>query len=211
MTLSITGSILLIGAATGQVHLYDVASHQLLKTVNTHQGFRATYLSTFLKPQDLTGHVTLGSASHLDTIPSHPISSLHRIRDATARTIHDVPVMLPIPSDAPASTSSFALRGPLLIILSVSKILPGTLPPYSFEGDHRNFVLESSIGVSGQSLQTRVAELEGEMESLRQKLLRAKGLNDSMWESVVSTVLASDDSFGNGLSHAAKRNKVAGP
>ncbi|KAG8878044.1 Pre-rRNA-processing protein ipi3 [Tulasnella sp. 331] len=176
MTLSMTGSILLIGTATGQVHIYDVASHQLLKTVNTHQGFRATHLSTFIKPSDLTGHVTIGSASHLDTIPLYPITSFHRIRDATARTAHE--------------------------------IVPDTLPPYNLEIDHDCLITQSSTGVSGQALQARVAGLEAEVENLTQNLSKAIGLNDSMWESVVSTVLGSDEALENGLPHSAKRSKA---
>ncbi|KAG8987017.1 Pre-rRNA-processing protein ipi3 [Tulasnella sp. JGI-2019a] len=195
MTLSMTGSILLIGTVTGHVHLYDVASHQLLKTVNTHQSFRATHLSTFIKPLDLVGHITLGSTSHLDAMPVRPITSFHRIRDAAARTAHGVPIMLPISND------------------NVS-IQPGKLPPYDLEADHRYFFAQSSsAGASGQSLQIRVVELEAEVENLRRNLSKAKGLNDSMWESVVNTVLKSDAAplvNGNSAAHPAKRSKTKG-
>lgn len=101
MALSMTGSTLVVGTANGTIHLYDVASHQLVKTINTHQGFRANHVSTFLKPPDLIGHITLGSvSSHLDAIPVHPIASFHRIRDAAARATHEVPTMMHPPPPA---------------------------------------------------------------------------------------------------------------
>lgn len=98
------------------------------------------------------------------------------------------------------------------------KTVPGMLPPYNFESDYRYFTAQSSTGASGQSLQSRVAELEAEVADLRQNLASAKGLNDSMWESVVSTVLGSgkvvddddDAEGGTPIMRSAKRAKVNG-
>lgn len=46
---------------------------------------------------------------------------------------------------------------------------------------------------SAQSLQSRITELESELASMKQNLAKAKGLNDAMWETVVSSVLGSEN------------------
>lgn len=59
LTLSLTSSFLLTGTSTGQIHIHDVPSHQLLRTISSHKGFSITYLTTMLKPPDLIGHASL--------------------------------------------------------------------------------------------------------------------------------------------------------
>lgn len=39
------------------------------------------------------------------------------------------------------------------------------------------------------ALKNRVTELESELEKLREQLSKAKGVNDSMWENVVSRMV----------------------
>lgn len=56
--------------------------------------------------------------------------------------------------------------------------------------DHASFVPPSGAQPSGVSLQTRVSELESEVARLREQLGRAKGINDTMWETVVQRVVA---------------------
>lgn len=43
---------------------------------------------------------------------------------------------------------------------------------------------------SGMSLQSRVSELEAEVSQLREQLGKAKGINDTMWETVVQKMVA---------------------
>ena len=88
--------MLLAGTALGNVHVYDVPSHQLLRTINAHPGpgLAVTHLSTLLKPPDLVGHV------HLDgdkdgRIPVRPIMPFQRMREARPREAHEVTMMLP--------------------------------------------------------------------------------------------------------------------
>jgi pre-rRNA-processing protein IPI3 len=101
LTISLTGSLLLVGTATGLVHLYDIASHQLLRTISTHKGMSISHLATMLKPPDLIGHVSLslnvGSFSDAkDVIPVRPVVPFHRMKDAKARDAHEVMMMLPV-------------------------------------------------------------------------------------------------------------------
>ena len=88
--------MLLAGTALGNVHVYDVPSHQLLRTINAHPGpgLAVTHLTTLLKPPDLVGHV------HLDgdkdgKIPVRPIVPFQRMREARPREAHEVMMMLP--------------------------------------------------------------------------------------------------------------------
>lgn len=100
MTISLTGSSLLVGTEGGLVHLYDVASHQLLRTISSHKGGAVTFLRSILKPIDLIGHVSLnlhvnGVMDAKDVIPVKPILPFQRIKDAKLRDTHEVSVMLP--------------------------------------------------------------------------------------------------------------------
>ena len=100
LTLSLSSSLLLVGTTDGNLHIYDVASHQLLRTISTHKGSSITHLRTMLKPPDLVGHVSLslsvGSSSDTkDTIPVRPIVPFQRMQDPKAREAHEVMLMLP--------------------------------------------------------------------------------------------------------------------
>lgn len=56
--------------------------------------------------------------------------------------------------------------------------------------DHATFVQPAGGSApSGVSLQTRVSELESEVSKLREQLAKAKGINDTMWETVVQKVV----------------------
>ncbi|KAG8898949.1 Pre-rRNA-processing protein ipi3 [Tulasnella sp. 403] len=111
MSISLTGSNLIVGTAGGTISIYDISSYQLIRTINVQQSFLASR---------------------------------------------------------------------------------STLPTYDFPSDHLYFVEQRAGSTPGQNLQTRVAELEAELGSLKQNLAKAKGLNDTMWETVVNSVLVSD-------------------
>ncbi|KIO25848.1 hypothetical protein M407DRAFT_24804 [Tulasnella calospora MUT 4182] len=174
LAISFTGSTLLVGTVTGVVQIYDIPSHQLIRSINVQQGFAVTHVCSFLKPLDLVGQITIGAPSPTDNIPVRPISSFHRIRDQPSRDAHEVPITLPIPTGKP--------------------VLHGILPPYDVLADHRFFMDQQSgaAAASTQSLQSRIIELESELASMKQNLAKAKGLNDAMWETVVSSVLGSE-------------------
>lgn len=100
MTFSQTGSSLLVGTEGGLVHLYDVASHQQLRTISSHKGGAITFLRSILKPVDLVGHISLnlhvnGTAESKDVIPVRPIQPFQRIKDAKSRDAHETAVMIP--------------------------------------------------------------------------------------------------------------------
>lgn len=100
MTFSLTGSSIFVGTEGGLVHLYDVASHQLLRTITSHKGGTITFLRSILKPIDLIGHINLslhvnGTTDAKDVIPVRPIQPFQRIKDAKLRDAHEVTIMLP--------------------------------------------------------------------------------------------------------------------
>ena len=88
--------MLLAGTALGNVHVYDVPSHQLLRTINAHPGpgLAVTHLTTLLKPPDLVGHVRLDGGKD-GKIPVRPIMPFQRMREARPREAHEVTMMLP--------------------------------------------------------------------------------------------------------------------
>ena len=104
LCLSLNGSLLLVGTASGLIHVYDIASHQLLRTISTHKGLSISFLATMLKPPDLVGHISLSLnvtsvADARNVMPVRPVAAFHRMKDANARELHEVPMMLPITSE----------------------------------------------------------------------------------------------------------------
>ena len=100
MTISLTSSMLLAGTAAGLIHIYDIASHQLLRTLPSHKGMSITHLSTMLRPPDLVGHISLtlsagGANDAKESIPVRHVAPFQRIRDVKAREAHEVSLMLP--------------------------------------------------------------------------------------------------------------------
>lgn len=100
MTMSLSGSMLLAGTASGLIHTYDIASHQLLRTLSSHKGMAITHVSTMLRPPDLIGHISLtlssgATADGRESIPVRPVAPFQRIRDVKAREAHEVSLMLP--------------------------------------------------------------------------------------------------------------------
>ena len=113
MTASVTGSSLLVGTEGGLVHLYDIASHQLLRTIASHKGGAITFLRSILKPIDLVGHISLnlhvnGATDAKDVIPIRPILPFQRIKDAKQRDAHEVTIMLPAMRNVSGMASSVA-------------------------------------------------------------------------------------------------------
>ncbi|KAF8826868.1 hypothetical protein HHX47_DHR5000519 [Lentinula edodes] len=175
MSLSLTSN-LLVGTSSGLIHIYDTPTHQLLRTISTHKGLSISYLATILKPIDLTGHVSFNfnsSVTTIDTIPVKPIMPFQRMRDAKAREIHEVSMMLPTRENDYEDESTFYSQEALL-------------------RDHAYFTTASNSGTRlGDTavLQSRVTELESEVALLRGQLGQAKGVNDLMWETVVHKVI----------------------
>lgn len=88
--------------------MYDVASHQLLRTISPvkdkSQGLAITHVQCMLKPPDLIGHVSFGidagSISNTkDIMPTKVVAPFQRIRDSKAREAHEVPIILPMQSE----------------------------------------------------------------------------------------------------------------
>lgn len=100
LCISLSGSLLLVGTASGLIHVYDVASYQLLRTISTHKGLSISFLATMLKPPDLVGHVSLSLnvasvTDARDVMPVRPVAAFHRMKDVSAREMHEVTMMLP--------------------------------------------------------------------------------------------------------------------
>lgn len=98
ITISLTSTLLLAGTSTGIIHIYDIPSHQLLRSISTHKGFSIAHLATMLKPPDLIGHVSLSiNAGHSsESIPVRHVAPFQRMRDAKSRDAHDITMILPV-------------------------------------------------------------------------------------------------------------------
>ncbi|KAF9480515.1 WD40 repeat-like protein [Pholiota conissans] len=177
--ISLTCAILLVGTADGFIHLYDIPSHQQLRTISTHKGMSIAHLQTMIKPPDLIGHISLdfrpgGANNAKDTIPVKPVMPFQRMRDPKARDAHEITIMLPSSSRAYKDESSSYSTEELL-------------------RDHAFFVDPVISTKEGQpnpiALNSKVVELESELEQLRDQLSKAKGVNDAMWDTVVQRLI----------------------
>ncbi|OCB86366.1 pre-rRNA-processing protein IPI3 [Sanghuangporus baumii] len=209
LALSLTQSTLLVGTTTGEVHLYDIASHQLLRTISPvkdkSQGLAITHIECMLKPADLIGHINLGLnvggiTSVKDVMPTKPIAAFQRIRDNKARETHEVPMILPSQNerfdfqpyiDRTIYSTDELLRDQALFLQSET--------PQDASGNTQ---------LSHQAQQTRLSELESEVQRLRTQLTKAKNVNDAMWEVVAQRIVSEKKgapghagiSFANGSS-----------
>ncbi|KAG1876566.1 WD40-repeat-containing domain protein [Suillus subalutaceus] len=179
LTISLTSSLLLVGTSTGLIHIYDIASHQLLRTISTYKGMSISHLATMLKPPDLVGHISLSlglgsSADAKDIIPMRPVVPFHRIKDSKLREAHEVTMMLPVQDETPGGIPSAY-----------------DYPEADFQRDYAFFVQPNAISTSEAS-SARVASLEAEVENLREQLWKAKGINDVMWETAVRKVMTQE-------------------
>ncbi|EJD43766.1 WD40 repeat-like protein [Auricularia subglabra TFB-10046 SS5] len=163
LALDMPGTQLLAGAQDGSISLFDVASHQLLRTIAPPAHGSpgpVTFLHTLLRPADLVGPAASGSAK--DAPPLRPLAVFHRIRDRAAREAHEVPLVLPrSPPIAPAYTQDAIWR------------------------EHAAFVSQQAQ----QSQQEDTGALVAEIARLKEQLVQAKSINDAMWEAAVNAAL----------------------
>ncbi|EIN06106.1 WD40 repeat-like protein [Punctularia strigosozonata HHB-11173 SS5] len=180
MTISLTTSFLLVGTSTGKIHVYDVPSHQRLRTISPSLSSAAastvplpiTHIQTMLRPADLIGHVSLDidpKASQGAEIVPRVVAPFQRTKDAKARERHEVSMILP-PSMNEWCSSEELLRDQAFF-----------LQPQSQD--------KSLTGAVGASDSARVTELEEEVRRLKGDLGKAKALNDEMWDKVVKKVV----------------------
>ncbi|KAJ7636093.1 WD40 repeat-like protein [Mycena polygramma] len=173
ITISLTSTLLLAGTSAGIIHIYDIPSHQLLRSISTHKGFSITHLATMLKPPDLIGHVNLSinAGQSSNATPVRHIAPFQRMRDAKSREAHDITMILPVQDNVYEDEGSIYTADALL-------------------REHDFFVQPAgSAGPDAVSLQSKVNELETEVARLREQLGKAKGVNDIMWETVVQKVV----------------------
>ena len=213
MALSLTGSSLLVGTEGGLVHLYDVASHQLLRTISSHKGGAITFLRSILKPIDLIGHISLnlhvnGVTDAKDVIPVRPVLPFQRIKDAKLRDAHEVAMMLPAAGSASSLSSSLPQD---LIVFSI-QLRDLEYSEQELLEDYAFFVHGRNAGSEGAppSTNARVEELEIEVAKLKEQLGKAKAINDTMWQNVVHKLMENGEqsSVDGEQQHRRKRGRV---
>ncbi|KAG6865701.1 hypothetical protein C0991_012517 [Blastosporella zonata] len=200
LCISLTSSHLLVGTEAGLIHVYDIPSHQLLRTITTHKGLGITHLATMLKPPDLIGHINLslsvGSAADAkDIIPVKHVSPFQRMRDPKTREAHEVGLLLPPQNQIEEDEWSYEMN--------------------ELRRDHAFFVQPSSVsaapGSDNLTLKSKVEDLEGEVTRLREQLGKAKTVNNVMWDTVVQKTLrqeAASDSIEPDDERRRKRGRT---
>ncbi|EUC59797.1 Pre-rRNA-processing protein ipi3, putative [Rhizoctonia solani AG-3 Rhs1AP] len=164
LCISYTSTHLLVGTASGSILIYDLESHQLLRTIATHKdkGLAVVYLRCMLKPID---HDT----KEKDPIPLRPVVPFQRMRDLKARATHQVMMMIPPPLEESGTRE-----------VDSDELLAGQAYFLNSQSHSRRM---------GAGSNARVTELEEQVAQLRAALGQAKGINDSMWETMVHTLI----------------------
>lgn len=199
MSISLTGSTLLVGTTAGTINIYDIASHQLLRSISplAQKGLAITYLATMIKPVDLVGHVspqlnlnvgTMGGGDPKDVFPIKPFATFQRIRDAKAREAHEV--LMALRSTEEVRVHAFTLCEDVLAD-GYPQASSLTYSKEELAEDHAFFM---ASGTSSQQsdkalLKNKVDTLEAEVAMLKEQLGKAKGVNDLMWEKLVQNTL----------------------
>ncbi|KAF9462926.1 WD40 repeat-like protein [Collybia nuda] len=178
LAISLTSSLLLVGTSTGLVHVYDLPSHQLLRTISTHKGFTITHLASIIKPLDLIGHISLhinfsNAADVKDMIPIKPILPFQRMRDPKRRETHEVSILLPLKKYMENEISNYQMEE--------------LLQDYAF------FIRPSSPTSTPNNddipLEDKITSLEEEVKRLRDQLGKAKTINDTMWDTMIQNAM----------------------
>jgi pre-rRNA-processing protein IPI3 len=164
------------------------------------------------------GHIQLGrgigSSIDEENVCVRHVAPLQRTKDAKMREKHEIGMILP---------ARFQVRGILCSPLSeILTMLSQAKDPTAYDHDemlrdHAFFTQPASatnaidLG-SHTASNARVEELEREVLALREKLSKAKGINDAMWEAVVRKSLTSasrggEDDEGDG-SRRRKKGKA---
>jgi pre-rRNA-processing protein IPI3 len=184
LAISMASSLLLVGTSAGSIRIFDIASHQLLRSILVHKdkGLRISTLATILKPLDLVGHINLNlSADAKDGPPIHPkpVVPFMKMRDAKAREKREVWMMEGDGDDADTASLSHSSAS---LAESILREQAAFLQP------NRG----ASTAPSDAALAPSVESLQSEIASLRTQLGKAKVLNDAMWERVVHKVVLMD-------------------
>lgn len=175
---------LLSGTSTGQIHIHSLPSHQLLRSINAHQGNGpVTYLTTLLKPPDLvtTAGQTAPGSRVSDAWPLMEVKPLERMRvGKAARDVQEVSLML-------GPTSDFSILDTL-----------GFNTPASAQTFNPS-TTASADSSSDLSAISRIEELERENKKLKMAFDKATRINEKIWEGLVdlkmgkSTIQNGDD------------------
>jgi pre-rRNA-processing protein IPI3 len=187
--LSLTSSNLLIGTSTGKIMVFDVASHQLLRTFSPSSSasaaaaggaspFSVTHIHTCLRPGDLVGHVALSTTAgkERDWMPvTRHVAPFQRTRDLKAREAREV--WMRLPDTSPTSEHIEYEEDELLVDLASFR------SPVSSSAAGND--VQGGEGVTSE----RVRQLEEEVERLKGQLIKARGVNERMWEAVVKKVV----------------------
>jgi len=197
--------MLLAGTALGNVHVYDVPSHQLLRTIKAHPGpgLAVTHLTTLLTPPDLVGHVRLDGDKD-GGIPVRPVVPFQRMREARPREAHEVTMMLPHVQKVCSCLPGPKKNTPVQALFLRQATTHDSVTAYPREELLRDwkFFAQPRSGhaaaehsaendaLTAARLDGHTAELEEEVARLKTQLARAKGINDVMWETFVQNVAA---------------------
>lgn len=206
MAISLTGSSLLVGTSSpsastsstpsssttsqaSKLLIYDIPSHQLIRSIAMPKDFGITSLQVMLKPQDLMGHATLsmgtgGAKSEKDnTVPIRSITAFSRTRDPKTREAHEV-LILPPSSVQQAPHMKRAVGYTPDDFLDDYRFF--TNPSLS---SNANATSTNQAAPAGPAAAARITALEGELASVKAQLARAKALNTSIYESALSAIL----------------------
>lgn len=190
IALSVSGSHVMLGTATGQVHIVDTVSLQTQRTFTASASLSAapaagtpvTNICSLLRPADLMDPLQLREASalkrgaatydstaalstYIDALPAHPVAT-----QFARSVVREGPAHVPLRIGAGTGAASNALYAYL------TPLADARMPAHSDT---------QSAAVALPPATPHDVTSQAQVESLRKQLDRAKALNDSMWRHLV--------------------------
>ncbi|PWN48790.1 WD40 repeat-like protein [Violaceomyces palustris] len=193
LCLSQSSTQLCVGTSGGLLHLIDVSTSQILKTVNLTGNSKSnggpstnavTNLRTLSRPRDLlvlSEMVGSNPSSNTNLLPIRPISNFGREiqTESSGLEHHRFPTRIQAEEGEEDQDPLLDFIDPILSNLSArNQPLPSPLPPSSF-------IQTSPPPSKGHEEIKTKRSLEEEVENLRSQLNRAKKVNDEIWKTLV--------------------------
>jgi pre-rRNA-processing protein IPI3 len=176
-----SSSLVLAGTVAGLVQVFDVESHQLLRSITTYKGkdLRITTVATMLKPLDLIGHVNLNvGVSDGFAVYVKSVAPFMKVKDAKAMEKKEVWISGGDGHGDERDDSASLSRSILL--------------------DQAFFLDPSASKTSPINATTSASDsLQSQVLLLREQLGKAKTINDTMWERIVQKLFLGETQSGN--------------
>lgn len=201
LALSIASNVLYAGTSDGFIEVYDVRSHQQLRTLNNLKNFPITNLKTILKPIDLGG---VNSSASLTS----------NVTGSTAAAMSNLPPILPFGNLKKTINGDEKEDHTIQIKCKSNRVFDDFFDDFI---NTDNDDLQPSIKTTNDTNKAenndeksddKIKEMETEIDNLKKSLERAQSINDKMWSGMVDMKMQRKPSESSNNNNQNKKKKA---